>query len=54
MATYALWLGKVQASVAKLSLLLYSWCHGSAWTPLSADNQRKARRLEETHTEART
>jgi hypothetical protein len=29
-------------------------CHGSAWTPLSADGKRQARRLEETCTEART
>jgi hypothetical protein len=28
-------------------------CHGSAWTPLSADKRKQAQRLEETRTEAR-
>jgi hypothetical protein len=33
---------------------IYLKCHRSAWTPLSADQERKAQRLEETRTEART
>jgi hypothetical protein len=35
------------------ALELDTICHGSAWTPLSADKRRKAQRLEETRMEAR-